>query len=195
MIHTKYLRFCLILLPLLAGSCARFSIWEKSALIVGTGGAASTIILNSNYASAGASMAGGVGTAALGGTASMIIDAVEATPAQINAAEAAGQRYLAALDAATIKRREEKGQHFIAVSVPRTAKSRGQGEVMIYNTQKHKVETTKVYSLRRLPEPGEFVTLQLNQVEYVGLVPMMKPRPAGSIPTVVSEPLAGKVTP
>ncbi len=188
-------RLTCLLLPLLMVGCARFSVWEKSALIVGSGGAAGTVVLYSNYASAASSVAGGITTAALGGGVSMLVDAMEATPAEINAAEAAGRRYVAALDAAALKQRLAQGKNLIAVVVPRRAKSRGQGEVMIYNIKQQKIETTKVYSLRRLPDLGDWLALQATTAEYVGVVPMLQPLSPRSVPTPVVEPLASKVAP
>jgi hypothetical protein len=192
MIPSLLPRLTCLLLPLLVTSCARFSVWQKSAVIVGSGGAAGTVVLYSNYASAASSVAGGITTAALGGGVSMLVDAMEATPSEINAAEAAGRRYVAALDAEALKKRLAEGKNLIAVVVPRRARSRGQGEVMVYNIKKNKVETTKVYSLRRLPDMGDWLALQATTAEYVGMVPMLKQRPSGpSVP----DPLAIKVAP
>ena len=176
-------------LCLLTG-CSRFSIWQKSAMIVTTAGTASTVILTNNYATAGASVAGGVGTAVLGGTATMIIDSVEATPSQINAAEEAGKRYLAALDADRLKHYQQKGKNVIALRVKAGPKARGEGSVMLFDTQKKRVQSKKVYELRTLPKVGDTLVLEFGEVEYLGMIPIIDRQPRLNVATPVEKPIA-----
>lgn len=166
----------LLLVPLILSQsgCARLGIWQKAGLIVGTAGAAGTVIMTSNYAGVGASVASGVGAAVVGGGAVMIVDAVEATPAQINAVEAAGKRYLDAMSADQSKKYQEKGKNLIAISIPQHSKSRGQGSVMLFDTKKRKVGSKKIFDVRTMPKVGQSYVFETQQAEYVGYLPMMK---------------------
>lgn len=186
--------FSLSALLLLSG-CARMGVWQKSATIVGTAGTAGTLIMINNYASVGSSLASGVGTAVLGGAATMIIDSMDATPSQVDAAEAAGRRYLAALDAAKAAENRQRDRHLIAVVVSPQAKSRGQGSVMIYDTQKRRVHSQKVYDVRVLPKVGEIFKFEMGEVEYVGVIPMIGSKPEAGVASPVSTPLAGEAKP
>lgn len=175
---------------LLLSSCARMGIWQKSAMIVGTAGTAGTVMLYNNYASAASSLASGVGVGALGGATSMVVDAAEATPSQINAAEAAGRRYLEALDAAKSGLHKKPGKNLVALAVPRKDKSRGQASIMIYDTQKRRLQSSKVYDLRATPKQGDTFRFETFEAEFVGVIPMLGTRPAASVVTPVPDPLA-----
>ena len=175
---------------LLLSSCARMGIWQKSAMIVGTAGTAGTVMLYNNYASAASSLASGVGVGALGGATSMVVDAAEATPSQINAAEAAGRRYLEALDAAKAGLHKKPGKNLVALAVPRKDKSRGQASIMIYDTQKRRLQRAKVYDLRATPKQGDTFRFETFEAEFVGVIPMLGTRPAASVVTPVPDPLA-----
>lgn len=175
---------------LLLSSCARMGIWQKSAMIVGTAGTAGTVMLYNNYASAASSLASGVGVGALGGATSMVVDAAEATPSQINAAEAAGKRYLEALDASKAGLHKKPGKNLVALAVPRKDKSRGQASIMIYDTQKRRLQSSKVYDLRATPKQGDTFRFETFEAEFVGVIPMLGTRPAASVVTPVPDPLA-----
>ena len=179
----------------LLSGCARFSVWQKSAVIVGTAGAASTAVLYSNYASAGASLASGAGVGLVGSTTSMIVDATEATHEQINAAEAAAKRFEAALTAAARQERKKQGKRYIALKVPATVKTRGQGSVMIYDTEKHRLASVKAYTLRRLPDPGKVFRFDMGDVEYLGVIPAIGLTPGGTKPSSTADTLAVKPVP
>jgi hypothetical protein len=185
----------ILLLTMMASSCARFSIWEKSALIITTAGTASTLIMTSNYASAGASVASGVGTAVIGGAASMIIEELEATPSEINAVEAAGQRYLAAISAEKIKQMTTTGKNLIAISVARRPSARGEASVMVYDLKRRKVSQKKIYELRATPKVGDSFKFEMGEAEFVGYIPMIGRKPVGTVASPVNTPLAAEPKP
>lgn len=175
---------------LLLCSCARLGIWQKSAVIVTTAGTAGTIMLYKNYASAATSLASGVGAGVIGGTTSLVVDAMEATPSQINAAEAAGRRYVEAMDAASAAARKKSGKRLIALNVKRRENARGNSSVMIYDTELRRLQNNKVYDLVATPKQGETFHFETYEAEFVGVIPMLASQPAATVATPTPRPLA-----
>lgn len=182
----QHLSLTLALLVTCSG-CARLTIWQKTGIIVGTGGTAGALMATSNQISAAGAVAGSVGAGILPAGVVIATGSSEATKEQADFAEQAARRYMEAVDNNRKAELAQPGRELIAVKTLRSPTTRGDAPVMIYNTRTQKLENNKAFDLRKEPKEGTRLQLETQIAEYVGeIAPPAKP--ASTAPKVSAQP-------
>lgn len=145
-------------------SCARLGVRQKVALVCITGGSAGVVVAQQSRLSAAANLVGGIVPLT---SAAAIITAEQATADQMQRAEQVGRKYVERITPAKRAYYKKKNIKYVSVKTSSTNKTRGTS-VMVYDIEKKKVASPKVYDVRVEPEPGASLEFDTFVTEYVG---------------------------
>lgn len=161
---------CLALLMVtLPAGCADLSARQKLGTVLLTAGVAGPFLGGSDKTKAATAVAATASAAVAGaGATILILERRKATAQQAAEAEANARRALAEMSDERREALRRDEVRYLAVDTVPSKDTRGQGDIMVWDTEQDRLQSSTAYDVRIAPETGSRLELDTVITEYVG---------------------------
>lgn len=160
-------------LAVFTSACENLSPGENAAFFGAAAGLATAIPLAAAGVDSSITVPVSLGAAALAAGGAYVISKQQASERQRKIAEQRARLYMAERAAAqkkaqTAGTKQKKKPRYIAVKTVKESNSKGNSQVMIFDTQSNQVVGNNVYDLKSSPKVGQTSKFDTYTAEYVG---------------------------